>query len=399
MSTPNKRQQRARISCLMFSCSRSVILIVFACLSIMAYHGVAYGKDKLPLDNDSLVGKYENYVNLIRNISFHSQFQDRVAETSDSFTNTLTHNWKIDLVGKRVWRMTGSASKHTDSATPMAAEFLLTPDDTFRVKVELDSMKATRLTSYNEVPSAYWQHMPGFLYLSFPIGYIDRHGDSGYERIADLLVNAQAQEAGDTLTISSKTVDYELIITLVPSKGFMPERIQYVGLSLDGKVNKLQSSEYRVESSKLIDGVWIPDAFNCKSRIVEGERKLPKGVKIIDGKVVQTQSDEQQSVRDKGMTVVAEVHLSNLSLNNLVDDDFRLRAKIDNGLKVSMQDALHLKYKWQDGEVVPLTDELLALSDGYTFVGSPSTFRFWLFWLTAAAVVVLGTLNVRKHLT
>jgi hypothetical protein len=55
------------------------------------------------------------------------------------------------------------------------------------------------------------------------------------------------------------------------------------------------------------------------------------------------------------MSIVAEVAIQDVKLNQATDDDFKLKADVPNGVKVSMQDDFNLDYVWQDGQAVPKT--------------------------------------------
>ena len=58
-----------------------------------------------------------------------------------------------------------------------------------------------------------------------------------------------------------------------------------------------------------------------------------------------------------------------------------------------MLDAPHLAFMWQDGKIIPVTDEAVLALRGQRFLGGPTAPRFWL--TIAGLFMVLVALGVK----
>jgi hypothetical protein len=309
----------------------------------------AYAEEK-PTAENALIS-YQNYLKSIQNVSFHSRFQDRIAEQSDVFTNTLSQDWKVDFEGKRLWR---TSNKPVDRAGPAYSEQLITANSVLEISVDPKTLRAQVCTSYLEIPKDYWERRTGFLYLSFPFGYLQTGPE--YQYVPAMLKNAVLKEVdASAVELSSKTTEYELSIWLVPSKGWMPQRMEYSRLAPTERADQIRHALYTVDKSSSHDGIWLPDSFHCECVSAARPHRLTPNIRIRDGVRDSAATNDGQGaavIEEPKMSLVAEVSVSAIKPNCLLDDDFQLQATVPDGLDVWMQDARDLRFVWRDGKII-----------------------------------------------
>ena len=300
---------------------------------------------------------YAEYLSKIRSVSFKSVFKDKF-KASEKYTNSLAQDWVVDFPGRRLWRRTQKAP--VDGNVPGNLSFseqLMSPTHLYQASLRADKGNAWVMTGYRDVPQDYWAAQTGFIYLSFPFGCLQ---DDSLKFIPDLLVNPSMTTQGDAVVLTGGvTGEYQLTVELSRSKGWMPLRVDFTRQETHGK-HMLLKSTYLVDESQQIDGIWFPVAYRCTTEQSAGLQQLPPGIRVKDG-VTTFQSDKNGNPRgiyfDKreAMSIVAEVAIQDVKLNQATDDDFKLKADVPNGVKVSMQDDRNLDYVWQDGQAVPKT--------------------------------------------
>jgi hypothetical protein len=314
-----------------------------------------------------VMANYEKYVASIRSATFHSRFDDRLAEQK-TFTNTLHQDWKIDFVGKRRWVVTNKPpyGSPRDPQNPMAhlySETLIGPGKELEIEVDPANNQGEVCTAYLTVPANYWENCHGgFGYLAYPFGYLET--GKGYLNIASLLRSKQVKSAsteksGKFVVQKCATPVYEVTLKLSPEKGWMPEQIECKRIAKQAEAQQLIYSKYTVDKSSQHEGIWLPDAFSCEAKVSGGTVQLrdEERVEIVDGEEVYHAVEDKnapggRTVERKACEVVAKVSLSDVKLNAVTDDDFRLQAKTPDGLRVSMQDARDDSYEWRDGKIM-----------------------------------------------
>ncbi len=344
---------------------------------------------------------YQNYLDGIHQISFSAQNRDRVDEKGDVFTNVVSEKWKIDFVKKRVWRvaskMNGDPQK-TDQLTPapVYSETMLGTGIYNTIGVDRNTNTAKSFTSFVEPSKNFWTKEIGWGYLAPMFGYIQN--GNRYLYIPDLLLEQTEVKRADGVTeLLCETEEYRLSIRLATSsKAGMPEQIAYTRKMSEGS-GTIKSMLYTVERATVQAGIWLPLKFHCKVENYSRQQKLPKNVRMVEGKVVvmpQSNIKGNDSIDIPAVTFVAEINLSDIHLNALSDNDFQFQAKVPNGLEVHMQDARHLKYAWLDGKIVPRV-EALKSTDGFYFKNGSGT-RWLLIVNVIAILLIIAYLIVRR---
>jgi hypothetical protein len=349
---------------------------------LFCFSSVGYSQDAS--DPDSVLASFNAYLASIQNASFSSRFKDRVSEESDAFTNMLTQDWKVDLAGRRLWRRTRETARDSrgdfgNALVSVHNETLLTPSKQHSISADPDTSVAGSFTAFLEPADDYWDKQAGFLYLSYPLGYFRDGGQ--YQYIPDLVQNTFITSHGTMVSLSCQTDEYNLEIRLDSAKGWMPQKFEYTRIKSSMDPKRPDSFLYEVDSSSSHDGIWFADSYHCRTKNPSGERSLPPGLKVVDGKLTIVPADTElgsSAIKQPAQTLIAEVSISDLRFNSLSESDFRLQATIPNGLAVHMQDARHLKFAWLDGEIVPVTDPALLALRKAQFRGGIGSPRLWL---------------------
>jgi hypothetical protein len=377
------------------------LLLVFCCS--------AFGRSQDVPTPERAFHSYEAYLKSIRNLSFHSHFRDRVAEKSDVFTNALSQEWKIDLEGKRLRVTTRRAStdSKTDSGEAWVKQYneaLVTPLATHEISVDADGATVTGFISYIETPNNYWETKTGFGYLSYPFGYFQDGRE--YRYIPDMIegasksVASENEEGSSLVVLTCETEEYEFHIRLDPAKGWMADRIEFARGAPTGEAARPDYYLYTVERASDQGGVWLPDLYHCRVSRPAGRHKLPKNVRIVDGKYIIVAGSAEMgadTVEKPKSTLIAEVTLSDVDLSPLRDSDFQLQTNIPDGTRVSMQDAHHLEFIWRDGKIVPVTAESLEALRDSKFLGGAGSSRFWLVMSTLFLLALVLCLSIRHR--
>jgi hypothetical protein len=322
-------------------------------------------------DTPALSG-YGSYVNSIRSIEFHSKFKDRNAD-SLVFTNSLSQDWKIDFVGKRKWCVTDKPTSPNSLTSRFFgsktyAEQLIVPDQSIELSVNARNDQAEWCMADLMTPGNHWESSQAqLLYLSYPFGYI-KTGSNSHQKILDVLrsddvKSMTAENAGSLVVLKCTTSVYEIVLTLDPEKGWMPTKIDVSRVAPTTGPYQLTLAKYVVQESSQHDGVWLPDTFDCREETSGGVRVAKPGFHIsknIFGMDVVWMDEQDRINKVPGDTIqvpacksYAEVALTNIKFNKVTDDDFRLRAKTPDGLKVSFDEPVPGEYEWQNGKIVP----------------------------------------------
>jgi hypothetical protein len=374
-----------------------VFLILF-CVTTMSYSA----------EGDSTTSTarrlYQNYLDQIHQISFTNQNRDRVADDGDVFANVISQKWKIDFDQKRVWnvvtKMNGDAQK-PDQLKPASvfSETVLGTDLYYSIGVKRDTNTAESFIGYLEPSKSLWKESVGWGYLAPVFGYLQ--DGNQYLSIPDLLLDqTEVKQSHGVTELTCKTEAYRLNIRLATSsKGGMPEQISFTRTK-PGENKTLKSMVYTVEQSTEQAGLWLPVKYECKVETFDQQHKLPQGIRIVDGAIVimtKDNSDEgEDSINIPSSTLIAEVTLSDIHLDDFSDNDFEFQAKVPNGLGVSMQDAQHLQYAWLDGKVVPKVDALKNTGGLYFKNGSGMRWLLILNGILILLIIGYFVLNKRR---
>lgn len=335
-----------------FNCGQIALFLTFMLIQGAANSQVARSGE---VELQQAVTGFANYLRGIRSASFKSVFKDKFV-TSEKYTNSLAQEWIIDFEGRRLWRRTQKSP--VDGTVPdnlCLSEQLMSPTRLDEVSLQSESGDAETMMGYLNVPQDYWTAETGFLYLSFPFGYLQ---DDSLKFIPELLVNPSLKTQGDSVVLSGGVAGaYRITVELSPSKNWMPLRVDFVRPETRGK-HELVGSSYVVDESQQIDGIWFPVAYRCTTAVSAGLQQLPPGVRVENG-VHSMQVDEDGNpcgiffTEQEAASIAAEVAVSDVKFNQATDDDFQLKAKVPNGTTVWLQDVHNVDYVWRDGQAVP----------------------------------------------
>ncbi|QDT43399.1 hypothetical protein Pan241w_34990 [Gimesia alba] len=336
---------------------------------------------------------YLNYLDQIHQISFTNQNRDRIAEDGDVFTNVISQKWKIDFDKKQVWnvvtKMIGDPQKPNQmKPAPVSSETLLGSALYYSIGVKRDTNTAQSFVSYLEPTKPLWKESVGWGYLAPVFGYLQ--DGNQYLSISDLLLDqTEVKQSGGVTELTCETEAYRLNIRLATSsKGGMPEQISFTRTK-PGENETLKSMLYTVEQSTEQSGIWLPVKYQCKVETFNQQHQLPKGVRVINGAFVvvsEENSEGEDSIDVPAATLVAEVTLTDIHLDEFSDNEFQIQAKVPNGLGVTMQDAQHLQYAWLDGKIVPKVDALKNTGGFYFKNGSGMR---WLLIINGLIIVLI----------
>ncbi|MGA2060671.1 MAG: hypothetical protein ABSG67_09345 [Thermoguttaceae bacterium] len=371
--------------------------ILYLWLMVIASVSLCYSQEAP--NPEIALNSYEAYLKSIRNVSFSSLSKDRDAEKSDVFANILSEKLKIDFERKRMWRTTRSVIENpqTESDKVRATsldETLITSRalleiSTLTDKTNADKATVSGFTGYLKIPADYWQKHLTLGCLSYPFGYIQ--DGRQYKYIPDMIRNGTkkvAFEKGDSTplaVLACETEEYLFNIRLDPSKGWMPDRIEFTRKASSKADVRNDYCLYAVDHSSDHGGVWIADSYRCKVSSPAGRNKLPENIRMVNGAFILIDKNTKEPkpgvdyIEYPKSTLIAEVRLSDIDLSPLHDSDFHIQTKIPNGTRVYMQDVIGPVFIWQNGKILPLGDDAVKAWRDSRFLGGPSSYRFWLF--------------------
>jgi hypothetical protein len=371
--------------------------MLYLCLMLFCSVSLCYSQEA-PSPEIAL-NSYETYLKSIRNIKFSSLSKDRNADKGDIFTNILSEKLKIDFERKRMWRTTRQVIENpqTEIDKERASslnETLITSRALLEISARTDQTNADKaavsgFTGYLRIPADYWQKHLTLGCLSYPFGYIQDGRE--YKYIPDMLRKATKKvafekgESSPLAVLTCETEDYLFNIRLDPSKGWMPDRVEFTRKASSKDDVRHDYCLYTVDHSSDHGGVWIADLYHCKVSSPAGRNKLPENIRIVNGVYIligKNTKDPKPGVgyieRPKS-NIIAEITLSDIDLSPLHDSDFQIQTKIPNGTRVYMQDDMELDFNWQNGKILPLGDEAVKAWRASRFLGGPRSYRFWLF--------------------
>ena len=352
-STPSLCKHRRIRRCV------GTVLVASLTICLALPRSVAQAADETPTAA-AVIEAYRAYLDRVDNIGLTSTLKGRNAEQSDVPTNGLEQSWKVDFRGRRLWRTTRSVF----SATPLPegiretySEQSWTPHTFLEAQVDVETGVAESIGGLVSVPEDYWTAAYGIATLGYPFGYLPDGLTCQF--IPDLLRDATVTiDDSGAVTLESVNDEYRLSVRLDPEKGWMVDRIEYTLIDKDPARVRRENCLYEVTASSVHDDVWIPDAYRCRE-VIPAREYRPKHLRLVDGAVVSVREGvevgEPYVVKHPRTTGVADVTLTDISLQPLCDADFTIQAKVPEVLPVSMQDDRDSEFVWMDGKVVRLS--------------------------------------------
>jgi len=208
-------------------------------------------------------------------------------------------------------------------------------------------------------------------------------------RSSKLSVEEDTLEGNEVYVLRGVSKDVEVSLWLDPSLDYAARRIRF-----DKHGSPSQSRQFDVKRFQERDGAFV--VAEATAVYVTGAQPVlsPAVVqKVVDGKRIEVK--DQPARDEKGNVIIAperrylrEIELVSLDFDpEFSDADFKISQSIANGTAVHVQDASHLDYVWEDGEIVPAPDAtaLAAARDARFHAGSGSR----LFWLVLLNAVLL----------
>lgn len=344
------------------------------------------------------LGVYESYLKTIRSIACNAR---TVGVAGDSVNSApFSKVYRVDFEHQRFWCTT---KQDPASGNNLYTESLVTAEKCYEASVDPATDSVKHLSSSLEQPESYWTSRAGFHDLSGPVGYFLDGNRYGHRFLPVMLHGGSlsAQRSGASVLLTSKTDDYELSLKLQPSKGWMAERIDYQRTDSDEDPTRPSQFSYVVEQSALQDGIWFPTVYRYDRAYPAGKQQLPPNMRKVNGGLVVVQEGSKlgsRFIERKARSVISEVTLSEIKMNNVSDADFRLHASIANGVKVTMRDALHLDFVWFNGAPAPSADAMPGLLNDPEFLGGHGSSRFWLLVVNGVLLSALAVIGVRRWL-
>ena len=108
---------------------------------------------------------------------------------------------------------------------------------------------------------------------------------------------------------------------------------------------------------------------------------MVNGITSVD----RTDTEPPAEINLPSVTMNTEVAIRNVRLGELSEDPFEFQATIPQGLSVGVQDAMHIKYVWYDGHVVPAASAMPRLLGDERFIKGTGASR----WLIYANIVLV----------
>jgi hypothetical protein len=331
---------------------------------------------------------FDEYVKQIKRISFasfESSFTDYI-EPAASKTNTLAMAWTIDFVGKRYRKLVIN-----DEESKNCSESILNGNVAIGVSIypdiDVDGELSTNVTSYISVPEDYWNRSLRLLYESYPFGYFEN--GPVCDSIVDTILPSRKTmfQDDDGVGLRCQTDEFDIQIWFDIEKDYMAKKIHITRRSTSQSPDYLSASEYEVQSFEKVGAFWFPSTFTVRESFPGGTIHLDPHPGIV-----------MEDIEREPQTLVADVTLTNVQFpDRFAEADFKIKTPVPNGTQVSMQDAMHDKYVWYKGKIVPATNEvMLIIARGdHKFTSG----RVWLIAISVILILIGGGRLAYQHFT
>ncbi|MCC7476109.1 MAG: hypothetical protein IT425_11995 [Pirellulales bacterium] len=217
------------------------------------------------------------------------------------------------------------------------------------------------------------------MYFSVLVGYLPLTSEQSVVALLNSEDMLRPIEGGeDSLVLmQGNRAGLKFEIWVDPTLEYLPKRIR---LRSQTKAMKFSSYEYYVRATSEFGGIVFPSSLT----------------------ILTEESDED----GRTYSLTRNVEVKNFCIDLLGPEDFTLKTKIPDGLRILMRDAPHLEQRWHQGKLSPSVPHSIVVN-GNTFgtgtstLSTPSTSstRAWFVCFNFLVMVILAFLLVRRRVT
>lgn len=350
-------------------------------------------KPNLPLPAQLMASVEQQYA-LLKGVRFSCSASTYLSVGgAEDLAKTEEVSVNFDRVGKRIRALRdpalqGSADK---GANPVHVEQIALRNKYVNLTEDRKKGAIENLASKAKVSEEDWEQFACQSFYSIVLGYVPFEQGGGY--LPDVLRGMTATARPDSIgaipvaVLEGKSEGCELTLWLDPAIHYQARRIAFQRDPATVKAGAVERFAYEVQTFENVKGYPFPVAFEIRTTKAGG---------VLQSPFVKSKLAVSAGASLPQRSLVTKVRVKDVDLNpDFTALDFALKRQVPNGTRVFMEDAQHLAFVWEDGEIVPSTDPRMVqpLQDlGFTM--DPGSTRFWFFLAQAVLLAALVPLVV-----
>jgi hypothetical protein len=180
-------------------------------------------------------------------------------------------------------------------------------------------------------------------------------------------------------------------------KEYPKQDVSLKDITLDELPPQIVKNIYFMEDFRLKNGYLVPHKIIAESKYSPYVSISPNA--DADGKSIVSRDKNGKIVlmpasADKTPSILEKIEF-NFSFSNKAP--FAFTIPIADGTKVHMKDVSHLSFMWNNGKIIPLTDEAILALRGQRFIPSPTEPRFWLMSVSFLMIILTICLIIHEY--